>query len=465
MIPRSTAAFDFTVAAIAIAALLGLPGSAAAVDGVLDPTFSGNGLDTVNFDLGAPSYDQARSVAVQTDGKVVAVGLATWSLTDADFAITRHRADGAPDPTFDVDGRAHVNFDVGPDDQHWFDQALDVAIQADGRIVICGTATVDADDTQELAVVRLEADGDTDPTWNSNGRRRYDVLPGTGSVDSCAIVAQRDEKIAIVWSSQDGRTGVTRLLSNSNPDLAWPGGTVLYPCDDFEFLACDFTEILELPGGRLALAGSVRVDASSDDLAFAIVSPGGGFGATNWDDSADESDEWPFGIGLQSDGAIVVGFNQADTEGGGMRAVRFPRNSLSLDPDFGDTGVAQIELSTVDDETSGNGLVVGGDDRIAVIGYGYDETRFDCLTARFLPDGENLDTSFGTGGRTRVSFASGVVQEQCTGGDLGSGRVALAGFSWQQSDYDFAIARLTEDLVFRNGFEIGSTWFWSSTTP
>ncbi|WP_248783003.1 delta-60 repeat domain-containing protein, partial [Streptomyces exfoliatus] len=73
--------------------------------------------------------DVAERVAVQADGKIVAVGRAGGAFRD--FALARYNTDGSLDTTFNGDGR--VTTDFGGDDV-----AERVAVQADGKIVAVG---------------------------------------------------------------------------------------------------------------------------------------------------------------------------------------------------------------------------------------------------------------------------------------------------------------------------------------
>ena len=55
----------------------------------------------------------------------------------------------------------------------------------------------------------------------------------------------------------------------------------------------------------------------------------------------------------------------------------------------------------------------------------------------------------------------------CQGMTLQGGRIVVTGFLERNSpDLDLvAVARRQNSYVFADGFEIGSTWFWSSTGP
>jgi uncharacterized delta-60 repeat protein len=126
--------------------------------GALDPTFgSGAGLVLTDFGLGD---DEARAVAIQPDGKIVVAGISRPPGGDPDIAVSRYNADGSLDTAFGTGGRVTVDFGPYPS------VANAVAIQADGKIVVAGSALgwylghLDS----AMAVVRYNSDGTLDPT-------------------------------------------------------------------------------------------------------------------------------------------------------------------------------------------------------------------------------------------------------------------------------------------------------------
>jgi uncharacterized delta-60 repeat protein len=99
-------------------------------DGSPDGTFSGDGRTTTDL----PGFDElAFGVAVQSDGKILAAGLA-FSATLYDFAVVRYTSDGAEDPSFGASGRVTTDF-FGRNDG-----IRGLAVQPDGRIVAAGGA-------------------------------------------------------------------------------------------------------------------------------------------------------------------------------------------------------------------------------------------------------------------------------------------------------------------------------------
>src|SRR5262245_13620880 len=119
-------------------------------DGQLDPNFKGGG-QTVGFDLGGTKADRINALAVQRDGKILAVGGAVTATlpnttsgvgSSSHFALARFNGDGSLDQDFGTGGLMQFGFDIGGLKA---DEALAVALQADGRFVVAGTATVATD--------------------------------------------------------------------------------------------------------------------------------------------------------------------------------------------------------------------------------------------------------------------------------------------------------------------------------
>src|SRR5436190_1480092 len=76
-------------------------------DGLPDATFGSNGSVTVG------TINSATDVLIQPDGKIVAIGTAgVIGSGVSDFAVARFDADGIPDPTFSGDGIQSTKFNV-----------------------------------------------------------------------------------------------------------------------------------------------------------------------------------------------------------------------------------------------------------------------------------------------------------------------------------------------------------------
>jgi uncharacterized delta-60 repeat protein len=100
------------------------------VDGALDTSFGDRGLVTTDFDA---NRDSLYAIALQPDGKIVAVGSALDTLNNQHFALARYQPDGTLDTGFGRGGR--VMDSVLPA----FGVYAAVALQLDGKIVAAGS--------------------------------------------------------------------------------------------------------------------------------------------------------------------------------------------------------------------------------------------------------------------------------------------------------------------------------------
>ncbi|WP_419915777.1 cadherin-like beta sandwich domain-containing protein [Candidatus Poriferisodalis sp.] len=110
-------------------------------DGDLDSTFSTDGKVTTSV-TGTNAYGIANAVAVQPDGKIVIAGLASDADgEDYDLAVLRYTTAGAPDTTFSGDGMDAIDFSSGGQTGDLND-AKDVVVQPDGKIVVAGFSDI-----------------------------------------------------------------------------------------------------------------------------------------------------------------------------------------------------------------------------------------------------------------------------------------------------------------------------------
>lgn len=164
-------------------------------DGSLDTSFSGDGKETT--DLGG--WDYGRAVALHADGKIVVAGSSLVG-ADGNFALARYNPDGSLDSSFSDDGREITDFGERHD-------AEAVAIQADGKIVVAGTS--DSDDGN-FALARYNDDGTLDPSFSGDGWQTTDF----GDEDYGHSMARGADGRVVVA----GESAVNFALARYNPD-------------------------------------------------------------------------------------------------------------------------------------------------------------------------------------------------------------------------------------------------------
>ncbi len=109
--------------------------------GSLDNTFGTGGKVITDF---ASNWDYGFSIAIQSDGKIVVAGQASNG-SNNDVALARYSADGILDNTFGTGGKVITDFASS------YDDGRSVVIQSDGKIVVVGYAGGASNDDFGLA--------------------------------------------------------------------------------------------------------------------------------------------------------------------------------------------------------------------------------------------------------------------------------------------------------------------------
>jgi uncharacterized delta-60 repeat protein len=125
-------------------------------DGTLDRSFSGDGWQRTDF---SGKQDRAYCIAIQQDGKILLGGF-TGSFGNEDFALVRYNPNGTLDSSFSGDGKVTIDFDNSSD------QANSIAVMDDGKIIIAGRAYhYGVEQGSGFALARVNADGSLDRTF------------------------------------------------------------------------------------------------------------------------------------------------------------------------------------------------------------------------------------------------------------------------------------------------------------
>lgn len=170
-------------------------------DGSLDVSFAGDGVAEVPFTQ-AVDNEYANSIAIQSDGKVVAAGCVIQSNGYRSFGITRLNSDGTPDSNFGSEGKVLVSFA-----SRSHSCAASVAIQPDGAIVAAGY-----DGDNRFAWARLTTSGALDTTFNGTGKLTLSLRKST---DTGGVT-----KIKILDNSKILTLGIAPAVRGTERDAA-----------------------------------------------------------------------------------------------------------------------------------------------------------------------------------------------------------------------------------------------------
>jgi uncharacterized delta-60 repeat protein len=421
-------------------------------NGTLDTSFSGDGRQTTDFSPDAFDKDEIADVALQADGKVVAVGVADGlsGTSSTNFALARYNPNGSLDTSFSGDGKQTTDFGgferatgvalqangavvvVGGDDLARYNpngsldtsfsgdgkqtitfQANGVALQPDGKIVVVG----------DFALARYNPNGTLDTSFSGDGKQ-------TIGFRATGVALQGDGRIVAVGGPEDFTNDfeLARYNPNGSLDTSFSGDGR----QTTDFLGSDGASGVELQGdGKIVAVGAAGRGDFTGDFALARYNPNGSLDTSFSGDGKQTTDfggaDGAGGVVLQGDGKIVaVGF--AGGLGGGFALARYNPNG-SLDPSFSGDGKQTTKFGGFD---GAYGVALQSDGKIVAAGGTGNINATAFALTRYNPNG-TLDTSFSGDGKQTTDFgandgAHGVAL-QANGKIVAVGRAGGGGFA------------------------------------
>lgn len=335
-------------------------------NGTLDSSFSGDGIQTTNFD-GTHAYnDVAQGIAIQPNGRIVVVGKTDVTggfLPNNDFAVARYTSAGTLDSTFSGDGKTTTPFG----NNHDFANA--VALQSDGKIVVAGEFA-DIGGNRRFALSRYHASGGLDSAFSTDGKVTTS-LAGFIDVAYGVAIDPTNGTIVAAGRSSNGsvdRFGITRYRTNGTLDPSFSGDGK--QITGFGALSGSAMGVAFQPNGKIVCVGT-----RGSSIALVRYHAGGSldttFGSGGIVTTSVLSGSNGMGVVIQKDGRIVVGGQNYDGITNYLTATRY------LSPPQADARVgASMTVPTGNDRynLTGNGQIEtlliqkGGHTRQAFIG-------------------------------------------------------------------------------------------------
>jgi uncharacterized delta-60 repeat protein len=330
-------------------------------------------------------------------------------------------APGDLDPKFGRDGRLELSFAGGAE------SANDIAVLADGTMVVAGTTTdIGEDYFPEIAVTRLQPNGRFDESFGGDGRVSF-AFPESSEFQT-GLGVQADGRIVL---SGDAGFELARLNTNGSPDTSFSG---------------DGFEVTDLPGvtnesagdlalladGRILVGGSSKVGGARK-WTLARYTAAGALDTSFSGDGVETTDFPGEGeiteLAVQADGRIVAGGSSGDR----AALARYMPNG-GLDSSFSGDG----QLSS-DAGSSVSGLALDGSGRIVTA----NEAKRAFSITRFTSGGEP-DPEFSGDGLQEVRFRGERSFSNALIALPDGGAVAVGGtrHTAKSNEDDYAVAQL-----------------------
>ena len=412
-------------------------------DGTLDESFDADGKLIINFNIG---QNRANSVIIQPNGKILVGGYGFDANANVrSFMLIRLNADGGYDTSFDADGLVLTSFGTVRA------EANALTIQPDGKIIAAGLNFADGS-ISDIAVARYNSDGSLDAAFGADGKVTVNV--GTGNSYAASVKVQSDGKIIAGGVKTD--SGVfsefvsVRLNGNGSLDSSYGGsGTVITqvtPSDD------KANALIVQPDGKIVLVGYSFT--TNYDISLVRYNPNGTLDASFAEGGISfielaNSNDTILDTAIQTDGKILAvgtGFN------GVYRQITLARYNAdgTIDTNFGSKGIVITPLGEV--SSNAQSVIVQPDGKILVGGTYNAARNNDFVVLRYNSDG-SLDASFGNSGIFIFSLGTlDIFREIALQND---GKIVVAGLASVSSNISFALARLNADGSFDTSFGDG----------
>ncbi len=410
-----------------------------AAAGDLDESFSNDGKVTTDF---GGSTDEARAIAIQGDGKIVAAGFALAGISNSErlFALARYNTDGSPDTSFGSGGKVTTDFDG------FAEEASAVAIQTDGKIVVAGFANIPGTGF-DFALARYNSDGSLDAAFGSGGKVTTNFF-GLSEFGS-GVAIQKNGKIIVAGTAATSGSfdfALARYNTDGSLDAAFGSGGKI----NTDFGApSDFANALAIQSnGKIVAAGVASV--GTFDFALARYNSDGSLDSTFGSGGKVTTDfgglnDLGEGLAIQADGKLVVvgtANDNSPTVDTDFALARYNTDG-SLDTTFGSGGKITTDFSRT--RNNAHAVVIQSNGKIVVTG----NISGDFTLVRYNSDG-SLDTTFGSGGIASADFTDFFISrdEALALAVQSDGKIVAAGSADRSVDggKNFALARFQTTL-------------------
>lgn len=444
--------------------------------GELDLTFSGTGFTITDILI----QEEATSVAVQPDGKIVVGGsISIGEVFPRMFVFARYLPEGPLDPKFGAGGWVLFHLFDGT-----YHEIMGIALQSDGKILAVGTVGFPM--TQGLVILRFLSDGTPDLTFGKEGvgyivdtfHVEGHLIPLVGGVSKAAAIALQEgggeTKIVVAGTyrsseDSDNRFALARYTLTGELDLTFgdAGHTITEflgdsGSDSGKPLSAKSHAMVLDADGKILVAGEVLGFSLRHSFALARYNKNGKLDETFGKKGRVTTGVVPGpgkearadSIALQPDGRIILAGSAGDLSSDRIAAglARFLPNG-DLDPNFGGgTGIVVTRFGG--SRGTATGLHVQPDGKIVATGWITQITnpllseQTDFALLRYDSKGD-LDPSFGLGGIVLSEFDFSHKQLSLASAPYPPDKIVLAGFRvgplkmdyFKPAPLDIAVAR------------------------
>ncbi|WP_232705505.1 T9SS type A sorting domain-containing protein [Epilithonimonas sp. JDS] len=394
-------------------------------DGTLDTNFGTSGF--LKYD------SQSYGTCLELDSNQ---NLIVGTYRSQTFKFYRFSQIGQLDASFGSEGEAGIY--LGGQNAVLYD----MKILPNNKIMAVGYWN-DGSNRVDFIVIRLNADGSLDTSFNNTGK--LTIAFGTGEDVAKAVTIQSDGKILVAGESFTGSykdIAVARINTNGTLDTTFSDDgkltTDVLGNDDY------VRDIAINKDGKFAVTGYSYGPSSAADFAVVKYNTNGSLDTSFSVDGKQvitlgPNNDNPIGIAFQNDNKIIVGgayfssINNRDD----FAIIRLNANG-TLDTTFNGDGIFSTAIGNSDDTPQS--MKLQSDGKILLLGNYRSGSYTDIALIRVTNTGY-LDPTFGTNGITKQSYMNGSYFRDMV--LTNNGKIYLVGYA----NLDILLARFNSSII------------------
>lgn len=413
--------------------------------GTFDPDFDGDGKVLSNFSI---AEDANMKIVCLPSGKIITGGYQSIS-GDNDFVLTCYNPDGSLDAGFGTSGSIAGDNSLSNDGMNSF------AVQADGKIVCVGYSGGLSMDSYNIAIMRFNANGQgLDNTFGPNGNGKIVIDVNGGTDEAYDVAIQPDGKILVAGYADMGvsNNSYESLVYRFNTDgtldntFSFDGKVVTTVSSSIDL----YRKILLQPDGKIVCIGFGSF-TSLDATVVRYNADGtldNSFGSSGKviTDFTNGNTERIYGGSLQPDGKIVVVGHAHIGSDDDFLVARYNSDG-TLDNTFVNAGYRTIDFGLTDDYC--NASYVQSDGMVLLVGTHDATTEYAAVCYRLKADG-TTDGTFSGGMGYMINDIIAEDSDSYASVDMQSdGKIVICGTSipTASSDYTKFVVRILSGLT------------------
>jgi len=219
-------------------------------NGTIDSSFGTNGVTRTIFG----GDDRVNSLAIQTDGKIIAAGesdILGGGDRPAYFALARYNANGKPDSTFGNEGKVTTSFENFSNRQYAYTKK--VLLQPDEKIIALGDADIKQFNKSVFAVARYMNNVGAMQSHAQNTISGNKIKISPNPANNVLQINGLDANTSTILTITDRSGNVIKKLSVSGENYSW--------------------NITDLKSGYYYLVAENRTGKTSVTFFFSTMSP------------------------------------------------------------------------------------------------------------------------------------------------------------------------------------------------